>query len=168
MRAFLWVLALILASTGAGAAQETRKCAGVAPDSVWLSIGPAYQDCEVDKPARLRGSEPRLDLDPVRLGSDSSCKRVTLVFVVDPRGSVELASVRTMASDHPELEAAVRATLAHLKYAPARKAHYPVRQVMEYSRAVATPQVAAFPIKVIHYPTDRLRADPPRPRPKSC
>jgi hypothetical protein len=122
----------------------------------------------VDRTAKRRGSEPDLDLDPVRLGSDSACKRVTLVFVVDARGAVEPGSVRTLVSDHPELEAAVRATIPHLKYAPARKADHPVRQVLEYSRSVATPQVALFPVKIIDHPTDRFRADPPRPKLKGC
>ena len=168
MRSRLWVLILILAGARAGTAQEPRRCAAIAPDSVWLQSGPVYQDCEVELPAKRRGAEPRLDLDPVRLGSDSACKRVTLVFVVDTGGAVELASVRATVSDHPELEAAVRATLPQLKYAPAKRANQPVRQVMEYSRSVATPQVAKFPVKIVGHPTDRLRADPPRPALKGC
>ena len=144
------------------------QCAGISPDSGWRRSGPVYQDCEVEPRAKRRGDEPRLDLDPVRLGSDSACKRVTFVFVVDTRGAVELASVRTTVSDHPELEAAVRATLPELKYAPAKRANQPVRQVVEYSRSVATPQVAKFPVKIINHPTDRFRPDPPRPALKGC
>jgi hypothetical protein len=71
-------------------------------------------------------------------------------------------------SDHAELEAAVRATLPQLKYVPAKRASRPVRQVMEYSRSVATPQMAKFPVKIINHPADRVRADPPRPALKGC
>lgn len=168
MRSCWWVFLLSLANVRAGTAQEPRPCAGIAPDSVWLRSGPVYQDCDVEVRATRRGGEPRLDLDPVRLGSDSACRRVTFVFIVDTRGAVELASVRTTVSDHPELEAAVRATLPRLRYAPARRANRPVRQVMEHSRSVATPQVAKFPVKVIGHPADRFRADPPRPALKGC
>ena len=157
----------VLGVSRAGTAQA-RPCTGIAPDSVWLRSGPVYRDCEVEQPAKRRGDAPRLELDPVRLGPDSACKRVTLVFVVDARGAVELPSVRTTLSDHPELEAAVRATLPQLKYAPARRENRPVRQVVEYSRSVATPQVAPFAVKIIDHPTDRFRADPPRPPLKGC
>ena len=168
MRSRLWVFILVLAGVRAGAAQEPRQCAGIAPDSVWLRGGPVYQDCEVESRAKRRGDEPRLELDPVRLGSDSACKRVAFVFVVDTRGAVELASVRTTGSDHPELEAAVRATLPRLRYTPAKRANQPVRQVMVYSRSVATPQVAKFPVKIINHPADRFRPDPPRPALTGC
>lgn len=168
MRSYRWVLIFILASVRAVAAQEPRQCAGISADSEWRQSGPVYQDCEVELRAKRRGEDPPLDLDPVRLGSDSACKRVTFVFVVDTRGAVELASVRTTVSDHPELEAAVRATLPMLKYVPARRADKPVRQAMEYSRSVATPQVAKFPIKIIDHPADRFRPDPPRPALKGC
>jgi len=168
MRSCPSVFVLILAGARVGTAQEPRQCAGITPDSVWLRSGPVYQDCEVELRAKRRGDEPRLDLDPVRLGSDSACKRVAFVFVVDTRGAVELASIRTTVSDHAELEAAVRATLPQLRYAPAKRANQPVRQVMEYSRSVATPQVAKFPIKIITHPADRVRPDPRRPALKGC
>jgi hypothetical protein len=168
MRSCLLALMVLIAGAEGGAAQEARKCTGVPPDSGWLRGGPVYQDCEVDAGAKRRGDEPRLTLDPVRLGSDTACKRVTLVFVVDARGAVEPGSVRTIVSDHPELEAAVRATLPELRYAPARRANQPVRQVLEYSRTVATPQTAKFPVKTINHPTDRLRADPTQPALKGC
>lgn len=167
-RTAVGVFMLMAASAAAGTGQEPRSCTGIAPDSIWLRHGPVYQDCDVERPAKRRGEEPRLDLDPVRLGSDSACKRVTVVFIVDRRGAVELASVRTTVSDHPELEAAVRATLPQLRYTPARRANQPVRQVMEYSRSVATPQVVKFPVKIIQHPTDRFRADPPPPALKGC
>ena len=148
-----------------GPAPGRPRCGDFTPDSLWLRPGPVYQDCEVDRPAKRRGGDPQLDLDPVRLGSAPSCLRVALSYVVDTLGAVELAAVRTLASDHPDLEAAVRASLARLKYAPARKADRRVRQVVEYSRSVATP--VDFAVRVINHPTDLLHT-PPRPRFKRC
>ena len=168
MRSCLCVVIFILAGGRASSAQAPRPCGGIAPDSAWLANGPVYRDCEVETPAKRRGDPPRLALDPARLGSDSACKRVTLVFVVDTRGTVELASVRATVSDHPDLEAAVRATLPALKYTPALRAKHPVRQVVEYSRSVLTPQVGTFAVKIIDHPTDRIRPDPPRPALKGC
>ncbi len=101
MRSCLCVVFFILAGGPASSAQAPRQCGGIAPDSAWLRIGPVYQDCEVETPAKRRGDPPRLALDPVRLGSDSACKRVTLVFVVDAGGTVEGATVRVTVSDHP-------------------------------------------------------------------
>ncbi len=85
---------------------------------------------------------------------------------LDTLGTVERETVRTEEKgDHPELQAAVRASVVQLKYTPARKADHRVGQVVEYSRSVATP--VAIPIRVIYHPADLLHT-PPRPRFKSC
>jgi len=151
-----------------GAAQDRPACAGAASDTLWQGLGPVYLACEVDKPARRRGGQPALDLDPLRLRARTTCQRVTLAFVVDTLGVVELPTVRTVASDHPMVEEAVRLVVAELRYTPARKGDQLVRQVVEYPRSVATPQRVAFTIGRLGDPLDAPVADPPGSRVRSC
>ncbi len=168
MRRITCILVLVFASVGGAIAQDKPACAGAASDSLWQGMGQVYQSCEVDKRAKRRGGDPQLDLDPFQLRAETACQRVELAFVVDTLGGVELLTIRTLASDHPVVEAAVRVAVAELRYIPARIGDHAVRQVVEYSRSVATPRRVAFTARRIDGPIEAPIADPPRPRVKSC
>ena len=163
------VLPLLLAATvcGAAFAQGESRCTGAAPDSLLLRTGPVYRDCEVDQPAKRRGKDPSLDFDLSRVRTELTCLRVSLEFVVDTLGKPEPATVRVVSSDHRDLEAAVLGSLPRLQYVPARRAGYPARQIVSYTRAVAIPGRVAFTVGRI----DRAGALPPsggRPPVRGC
>jgi hypothetical protein len=125
-----------------------------------------YRDCEVDKPAKRKGGDPSLDFDRLRVVTDLSCLRVKLEFVVDTLGQPELFTVRTASSDHPQLEAAVRATVERLRYTPARLGDHPVRQTADHERSVATPRRLSFSVRRMDGPADLPPSDPRSAAPK--
>src|SRR5689334_8415083 len=133
------VVVLLVAVVGVGHAQKKKgRCSGSEPDSLWLRQGPVYRDCEVDHKAEQRGPEPQVNFtprpqDPTR----GACYRVELEFVVDTVGRLELSTVRSRSSTDAEFEAAVRASLPELHYAPARLGDRPVRQLVVYKVGVA-------------------------------
>ena len=168
MRSSISLFLLALTSASTAAAQEKSVCGASVADTAWLRTGPVYWACQVDQPAERRGGEPKLDLDPFELRARTPCQRVKLVFVVDTMGVVELETIRTISSDHLRVEAAVRAAVAHLAFVPARQNDRPVRQVIEYSRSVATPQRIAITVRRMESPINAPVADAPSARVKSC
>jgi TonB family protein len=52
-------------------------------------------------------------------------------FVVDTTGAVDTTSIRVLTSPHPEFEASVRTALAHMRFRPAKRGAYRVRQLVE-------------------------------------
>jgi TonB family protein len=52
-------------------------------------------------------------------------------FVVDTTGAVDTTSIRVLTSPHPEFEVSVRAALAHMRFRPAKRGAYRVRQLVE-------------------------------------
>jgi TonB family protein len=52
-------------------------------------------------------------------------------FVVDTTGAVDTTSIRVLTTPHPEFEASVRAALATMRFRPAKRGPYRVRQLVE-------------------------------------
>lgn len=132
------VLALLASFVSSAEAQRVRRCTGEAPDSALMAAGPIYRDCEVDKPARRRGGEPRLSMSttPNQAPRDD-CYEVQLEFVVDTTGKPEQSTVIVRRSDMREMLEAVRQTVPELHYEPAQKDGKRVRQVVIYERKLS-------------------------------
>jgi TonB family protein len=108
------------------------------PTGVTQGSSPALRDeLEVDDPVQL------LEQPPVRyppaLAQASVAGRVELEFVVDTSGRVEPRSVRTLASTHPEFEAAARRAVLVSRFRPAHWSGRLVRQVARQSFRFRTP-----------------------------
>lgn len=108
------------------------------PTGVTQGSSPALRDeLEVDDPVQL------LEQPPVRyppaLAQASVAGRVELEFVVDTSGRVEPRSVRTLASTHPEFEAAARRAVLVSRFRPAHWRGRLVRQVARQSFRFRTP-----------------------------
>jgi TonB family protein len=105
---------------------------------VTQASSPGLRDeLEVDDPVQL------LEQPPVRyppaLAQASVAGRVELEFVVDTLGQVEPGSVRTLASTHPEFEAAARRAVLVSRFRPALWRGRLVRQVARQSFRFRTP-----------------------------
>jgi TonB family protein len=108
------------------------------PTEVTQGSSPGLRDeLEVDDPVQL------LEQPPVRyppaLAQASVAGRVELEFVVDTLGRVESPSVRTLASTHPEFEAAARKAVLVSRFRPAHWRGRMVRQVARQSFRFRTP-----------------------------
>lgn len=130
------VLATCVA-TPAMAQKGKGKCTGTAPDSVMLLSGVVYRDCDVDKPAKRKGGEPKFRFQPNGGGVPrESCYTAEFQFVIDTTGTIEPASVRPSPTNDRDLEEAVSAVLGTMRFEPARLGQEPVRQVSTYRATV--------------------------------
>ena len=131
MRFPLLILAGLLLTSAASGQKPKRKCTGTAPDSTLVVR--VYRDCDVDEPAKIRGSVPNPDMTSLS-GSDfhSGCLRTEVEFIVDTLGVPELSSVHAHPGNDRGLEQAVLLTLRDLRYYPAQLAGRPVRQLVLY------------------------------------
>jgi hypothetical protein len=133
------ILALTAAITLAAAspldAQAARgECAAPPTDSILLATH-AFAACQVDREARRRGGEPKLDWKQTPGNVDpGSCYVAEFEFVVDTMGAVEEPSIRLLSSTDGDHEDAVRESISKLRYEPARLAGRKVRQLVKYQR----------------------------------
>ena len=133
MRFGLIVLVALAIPAAAAAQKSKRKCTGTPPDTTMHLALPIYRDCEVDKPAKVRGEEPRPELSALTTRAPrSGCLRAEFEFVVDSLGFVERTTVQPQSGNDRDLESAVSATLGQLRYEPARLDGHPVRQLVIY------------------------------------
>jgi hypothetical protein len=156
------ILLLSLASSNLSAQDKKRgRCSGDPADSAWVAAGPVYRDCEVDRKAELRGSEPRLPYTPPATGSSSGrCYSAELEFVVSTAGEPELSTVRARPANDRDVEEAMRAVLPMRRYQPALLEERPVRQLVVY-------RVALGVIRVVSV-SGRPVTPPASPRRPSC
>jgi TonB family protein len=111
----------------------------------------SYFDFQVERPARpvdgMRG--PRY---PESLRAAGVEGRVLAQYVVNPSGRVDTSTIKIVKSDHAEFSAAVRATLAEMRYEPAMVGDRAVRQLVqspfEFSLASPAGAVAVAPAAV--------------------
>jgi TonB family protein len=92
---------------------------------------------EVDDPVQLL-EQPSVGY-PAALAQAGVAGRVELEFVVDTLGRVEPLSVRTLASAHPEFDAAARRVVLGSRFRPAHWRGQVVRQVARQSFRFRTP-----------------------------
>ncbi len=138
MRAMFFLVLLLAITPAPAEAQRAKRCTGEAPDSTLMAGTPVYRDCDVDRPVKRRGAEPRLNMSPASMGAlpREGCSYVELEMIVDTAGQVEPTSLRVRRSDSRELEDAVRESVNSLRFEPALKDGKPVRQVWVYKRSI--------------------------------
>ena len=132
----LLFLALFLVVPATADAQKPKKCSGEPADSSLFAAGPIYRDCEVDKPAKVIGNEPRPAMSSTPNTVREGCFYVEYQFVVNTEGQVELGTVEVRRNEMREFEEALRATLGQLRFQPAMKDGVAVRQVVIHRRGL--------------------------------
>ncbi len=133
---FLVSILLACASSSLQAQSTKARCADSSIDSMNLS-SVVYDECHVEKKAKLRGNGQRPQFSPNTGGAGPSCYRATFEFVVDTTGKPELATVRRVSSTDQSYADAVEAMLGTLLYEPARLKNTSVRQVARYESRLA-------------------------------
>lgn len=135
MKALRVVLLLAMCSNPL-AAQKVKRCPGTPIDTSAIA-GPVYRDCQVDKPAKLRGTPPRPKWSPSTSEvSDGRCFRAAFRFIVDESGAILPGTIEVSSSNNAGFENAVRGTLFQLQYDPAMLDGQPVRQVVTHKQSM--------------------------------
>jgi hypothetical protein len=149
----LAALGAFLACAHSRAPRTTSSCALAATDSVYLAGGPVYRPCAVDRAARLRTRNVRIDFQPTPPLPTASCYSVQLEFVVAATGVPELETARLVRANNAAYGDAVLASLGQWRYEPARKDGVPVRQIVRETRSVAYRVVAVGSAQVTRPPS---------------
>ena len=145
-------------------AQSKKRCADTPIDST-NPQSPVYQECHVERRAKVRSNGLRPQFPPVMGGASSSCYRATFEFVVDTTGKPELATVRRVSSTDQTYADAVEASLGGLLYEPGRFEKSPVRQVVRYESRLGVRMVV---VSSSTGGAPGARTAPLTPRPPSC
>lgn len=128
---------LVVIGSGLEAQRSTGRCTGTPVDPLVVA-GPVYRDCDVDRPARLRGTAPQPAWTPSSSEMvDGRCFRAEYQFVTDSLGVPDLTTLQAGSSNNLAYGEAVRATLGALRYEPALLEGRPVQQVVVYRQSVA-------------------------------
>ncbi len=162
----LFPCVLFCASASVQAQGTKQRCLDTPIDSTNPSL-PVYQECHVERKAKLRLSSQRPQFTLPSGGAGPTCYRASFEFVVDTSGQPELETARRVSSTDERFADAVAATLGGLRFEPARLDKAPVRQVARYESRLgvrvvvksATPTTGGQP---------GARSAPLTPRPPSC
>ena len=120
------------------------NCQLSASDSTYLQGGPVYRDCAVDTRARLLDERVTPDFQPSSpQTSGRQCYSAVIEFVVDTAGIAEVETARVARTNDQSFADALIRMVPRLRYHPARKNDMPVRQIVQFSRAVALVAVPA-------------------------
>jgi hypothetical protein len=137
MRILLLSITLVCLASPGLAQQRPGRCTGTPIDPLVVA-GPVYRDCDVDRPAHLRGTAPQPAWTPATAEArDGRCFRAEFQFVVDTLGVPNLATLQAVSANHTDYAEAVRSTLAGLRYEPARLDGRPVRQIVVYRQTMS-------------------------------
>ena len=136
MRNLLLSITLVCLASPGSAQQRSVRCSGTPIDPL-VVVGPVYRDCDVDRPAQLRGSPPLPVWTPRGADLvDGRCLKAEFQFVVDTLGAPDLSTLQAITASHAGYAEAVRATLAGLRHEPARLEGRPVRQIVVYRQSM--------------------------------
>lgn len=134
MRVLSWgILLLGLGAARASAQTAPRPCTVDAVDTTFTRTGPAYRDCDVDQPARLRRDSRPTYVFPL----DSRCVTAELVFVVDTTGIPDSATAVIVETDAPDYAQLLAGSLPAWRYRAAQLNGVAVRQVVRERRILA-------------------------------
>lgn len=156
---------LLVCVSGSLQAQSKKRCADTPIDST-NPLAPVYQECHVERRAKVRSTGPRPQFTPViGGGANPSCYRATFEFVVDSAGKPELATVRRLSSTDQSYADAVEASLGGLLYEPGRVAKSPVRQVVRFESRLGVRMIV---VSSSTGGAPGARTAPLTPRPPNC
>lgn len=138
MKSIVLAVLMLSLATVLEAQDKRGRCSGTPVDSAVIS-GVVYRDCDVDRPARRRGTAAsRINWNPSPSEvAGGRCFRADFQFVVDSLGAIEPLTVRLVSSNSPGFAEAVRASLTGLRFEPARLGNAPVRQLVVHEERAA-------------------------------
>lgn len=140
----------------AGASQATTgatSCSLKSADSVFVSQGPVYRACAVERQVQVIAKQ-HPDFRPDR-SSGQSCYSAEIEFVVDTTGTPELGEARVLRANNPNFADAALRALASYRYKPAYLNGVPVRQLTTEKFGMAS-VIVAVPAGTMPRPPDRL------------
>lgn len=116
-----------------GFAQKS-DCDLRAVDSIYLSLGPVYRDCAVDRKARLknRPMHSRTMTMP-----NKTCLSAEFEFVVDTLGLPEHDRIRLVRSNDSPFADAEASTIQEMTFTPAMKDGLKVRQIYRHRSTIS-------------------------------
>jgi hypothetical protein len=123
------------ATTGIAQSASARREACQPVDSSFALGAPVFRECGVDREARVRGRQPRMDFNP---RSIKACYNVVVVVVIDERGAPVPATAKVVRTNDSEFAQAFLSTLPAWDFTPAEKDGMPVMQVVEIGQAAMT------------------------------
>jgi TonB family protein len=117
------VLASVAVSRTASA-QSTQVAAN--------DIGQAYFEFQVDKPVLQRPGNPHAQY-PDEMRARGRVGDVTVQYVVDTTGRVDMNTIEIIKSTDPTFTSAVKSVLPEMRFFPAETAGHRVRQMVQQS-----------------------------------
>lgn len=127
------------ACAGASQATSASSCGLTSADSVFVSRGPVYRACAVDRQVQAI-AKPYPDFN--LRSSGQSCYSAEIEFVVDSTGTPELGEARVLHANNPNFADAALRALATWRYRPALLHGVAVRQLTSEKFSVASVIVA--------------------------
>ena len=154
------VTALVSACAGKSAkTAATAECAPVPAE--FLTVGPVFRDCAVDRTAKEPSTVPQLrSVDLPR--QSGGCLKVVIDMVVDTAGHPVARTAKVVESNDRRFEELVMSSLGSLRYTPAVKDQEKVAQLVRYSRMVQ------FATVVVSSNSPTLPSRPPRTMAPKC
>ncbi len=117
----------------------------------YLEAGRVYSDCEVSRPAELKGW-PRFER-PQRMGGAQICYVAWYDYVVDTLGQPVASTLKLISTNNNEWAEIVRQDLSEARYEPAMKDGRLVQQLVRFK--------AQFPRSAQLSPGERPKARDP-------
>jgi hypothetical protein len=153
----LYVLGCTISACASSGSSSATDCLPTQTDSVYLSGGPVYRDCAVDRKARLLESSVHVNYQPtIRQPAGSvQCYYAEIHLVADASGRPELETARLGRTNEPNWGQAVLASVQNWRFEPALKNGEPVRQIVLERR------VTALAVTVVR--AGEARRPPPQP-----
>lgn len=169
LRITLGVACLVLSSACAGGGGAPAATTAIAPqgvvavkqdcqavDSSFALGALVFRECGVERQAKARGRQPRMDFNP--RPPIKQCYNVVIAVVVDERGSTVPATARIIRTNDTEFAQAFLNTVPEWRFTPAQKDGMPVKQVVELGQSAMTRQARS----------DRPMNPPPPTRLPNC
>ena len=125
-------------------------------DSSFALGAPVFRECGVDRQAKARGRQPRMDFNP--RPPIKECYNAVVAVVVDERGSPMPATAKIIRTNDTEFAQAFLNTIPTWRFTPAEKDGMPVKQLVELGEAAMVRTVRS----------DRPMNSPPPMRQPSC
>jgi hypothetical protein len=124
-------ISAVTALTACASAGAKGPCTITPQDSIYVGREPVYEECAVERKAKLATTDVKLDYRPSMPPTVASgCMLAEVRYVVDVTGHPEPPSIRLLSSNDREFGDAVLARVLKLRYEPATIAGRPVRQIV--------------------------------------
>lgn len=137
-----------------GAPALRESCQAV--DSAFAFGAPVFRECGVDRQAKPRGRQPRMDFNP--RPPIKECYSAVVAVVIDERGSPVPATAKVIRTNDADFAQAFLNAIPAWRFTSAQKDGMPVKQVVELGEAAMMRTVRS----------DRPMNSPPSVRQPHC